>query len=109
MKRIDFSYKFLKTCIRKITLKRETDWDEVVNIAYVAYNLCLNGQRQDPNFFMFGEDIYVSTLANFLQVTCKSSKPSMERFSEAYIMAGVNLKIFCCTISGIYGGLSFSK
>ena len=49
-------------------MKGDIEWDEVINVAYTAYNFLQNSWSQDLAFFlMFGRDIYIATLANLLQ------------------------------------------
>ena len=84
--------------MRKLTIKGELEWDEVLNIACTYCNSFPNDQSQESGFFlMFWRDAYIPMLANLLQPKLrylgdKSSLLSIEMLRETYMLVAVNIK-----------------
>ena len=65
---IERCHNFLRNSIRKLRCNHETDWDQLANIAVMAYNIFPHtATGESPLFPMYGWDAYLPTSHNLLQ------------------------------------------
>ena len=61
-------HSFLKNSIRKMRCNHDAEWDELIHIARMAYNIFPHSAAGETMFFlMYGRDTYLPTLHQLLQ------------------------------------------
>ena len=96
---IERCHSFLKNTIRKMRCNHNAEWDELIHIAKMAYNIFSHSAAGGHLFFlMYRRDAYLPTLHQLLQHkmlymgddTCRIHLNAMR---EIYMMAVLNLKM----------------
>ena len=64
---LECTHSFLKASIRKLIWNHNTDWDELANMAMMAYNVFLHSAAgESPFYLMFGCNTFLPTLFKLL-------------------------------------------
>ena len=96
---IERTHSFLKASLRKIICNHYTDWDNIANIAAIAYNVFLHSSSGEAPFYLiFGWDAYMPTYFKILLTKIrylgdKKCRIHLAAMTEIYMMTVLNLKI----------------
>ena len=96
---IERCHSFLKNSIRKMRCNHDAEWDELIHIAKMAYNIFPHSASGESLFFlMHGRDAYLPTLHQLLQpkeqyIGDDKCVIHLDAMQEIYMMALLNLKM----------------
>ena len=92
-------HSFLKNSIRKMWCNYDAEWDELVHIAKMAYNIFPHSVAgESPFFLMYGRDTYLPNLHHFLQPKMRymadyECRIHLDAMREICMIAVLNLKM----------------
>ena len=97
---IERCHNFLKDSFRKLRCNLETDWDHLVHIAVMAYNVFPHTTTDESPFFLvYGWTVYLPMLHNLLQPKiCYMGDECMihlDAMREVYMLAVLTLEMSC--------------
>ena len=96
---IERCHSFLKNLIRKIRCNHDVEWDELIYIVKMAYNIFPHlVAGESPFFLMHGRDTYLPTLHQFLKPKIRymgddECRIHLNVMREIYMMAVLNLRM----------------
>ena len=96
---------FLKNSIRKMRCNHDAEWDELIHIARMAYNIFPHSASGESLFFlMYRRDAYLPTLHQLLQPKMQymgddKCRIHLDAMQDIYMMAVLSLKMFQGSIS----------
>ena len=96
---IERCHSFLKNSIRKLRCNNNAEWDDLIHIAKIVYNIFpYSAAGETPFFLMYRRDAYLPTLHQLLQPKMRymgdnKCRIHLDAMQEIYMMTVLNLKM----------------